>query len=432
MSKLFLAGLVVACVTAGSTEVRAQAPNGVAGLLPNLILNGIRLDAGTPVPHDAHFTPLNELYVGTDPRSGEGLPGRRGRGGAQLQPAAGDPVRDLPDRHVQRRVLLHYRRVDRPAGSQHPQLRALLRRTHADRRTRSLLDRVRPTSTPPTTSFEGENLDDGSIQFLLPHNDCCPAQVGLQATGDGNLLNPGFESDIVTVRVSMKATDRHRGVLCHLRPDRSAGTSSSPSRWSAWTSRPRPKPRSCDWARPSSRWCTRSRPGATSRAGRSPRPAAPAASATSCCAPSTTSRSGAPRGLRRPSTCGCRPAMPRTCSVPEPLQSRFGFVVSTGTDRFAQHVNVGYTFSGSTDVSTYIGDDPELAVALLPSDTPPDEFHFNGGVEFAGNRSPDAARRVHGAHAAQRGAPRDGRAVVHVHAAGPAGGLAGSRVAVVP
>ena len=46
------------------------------------------------------------------------------------------------------------------------------------------------------------------------------------------------------------------------------------------------------------------------------------------------------------------------------LQSRFGFVVSTGTDRFAQHINVGYTFSGSTDVSTYIGDDPEPAVVV--------------------------------------------------------------------
>ena len=65
------------------------------------------------------------------------------------------------------------------------------------------------------------------------------------------------------------------------------------------------------------------------------------------------------------------------------VQSRFGLVISTGTDRFAQHVNVGYTFSGSTDVSTYIGDDPELQNVLLPSDTPPDEFQFNGGLEFA-------------------------------------------------
>ena len=64
-------------------------------------------------------------------------------------------------------------------------------------------------------------------------------------------------------------------------------------------------------------------------------------------------------------------------------QGRLGLVVSTGTDRFAQHVNVGYTFSGSTEVSTYIGDDPLLESTLLPSDTPPDEFHFNGGLEFA-------------------------------------------------
>ena len=70
MSKL-VGAVVVVCACVASSPASAQIPSGVAGLLPNLILNGIRLDAGSPVPHDAHFTPLNELYVGTDPRSGE-------------------------------------------------------------------------------------------------------------------------------------------------------------------------------------------------------------------------------------------------------------------------------------------------------------------------------------------------------------------------
>jgi hypothetical protein len=64
-------------------------------------------------------------------------------------------------------------------------------------------------------------------------------------------------------------------------------------------------------------------------------------------------------------------------------QGRVGLVVSTGTDRFAQHLNVGYTFSGRTDASTHIGADADLAAALLPTDSPPDEFNFNAGLELA-------------------------------------------------
>ena len=62
-------GLVLVCAAAGAA--RAQAPAGVAGLLPNLILSGIRLDSGTNPPHDVHFSPLNEQSVGTSPSSGE-------------------------------------------------------------------------------------------------------------------------------------------------------------------------------------------------------------------------------------------------------------------------------------------------------------------------------------------------------------------------
>ena len=124
--------------------------------------------------------------------------------------------------------------------------------------------------------------------------------------------------------------------------------------------------------------------------------------------------------------------MPRTCWEPARRRVASGLVVSTGTDRFAQHVNVGYTFSGSTDVSTYIGDDEVLQSALLPSDTPPDEFHFNGGVEYAATDRLTLLGEFMGRTLAQRGPPRDGRTDVHVHAAGPAGPLAGAAVTVIP
>ena len=60
--------------------------------------------------------------------------------------------------------------------------------------------------------FEGESLEDGSMPFLVaPQRLLPPHRADLQATGDGNLLNPGFESDIVTVRLSLKAIDGYGG-----------------------------------------------------------------------------------------------------------------------------------------------------------------------------------------------------------------------------
>jgi hypothetical protein len=51
------------------------------------------------------------------------------------------------------------------------------------------------------TAFEGLDLDDGEIAFVLPHNDCCPAGVGIP-TRPGN-ATPPFEGDLVESRLSM-------------------------------------------------------------------------------------------------------------------------------------------------------------------------------------------------------------------------------------
>ena len=85
---------------------RAQTPNGVAGLLPNLILNGIRLDAGTPVPHDAHFTPLNELYVGTDPHSGRTFQVDAAEVVLNFNRLLATQFATFPPRELQRRLLV--------------------------------------------------------------------------------------------------------------------------------------------------------------------------------------------------------------------------------------------------------------------------------------------------------------------------------------
>jgi hypothetical protein len=49
-------------------------------------------------------------------------------------------------------------------------------------------------------SFEGADLDAGEIIFLLPHNDCCPAGVGVTTNvGDST---PPFEGDLIEARLN--------------------------------------------------------------------------------------------------------------------------------------------------------------------------------------------------------------------------------------
>ncbi|WP_291983478.1 hypothetical protein [Luteitalea sp.] len=381
MSKRMAVALVVAGVWAGSLPARAQTPSGVAGLLPNLILNGIRLDAGTPVPHDAHFTPLNELYVGTDPRSGRAF---------QIDAAE---------------VVLNFNRLlatqfaTFPIGNSSGAFSFTTDETTGlpARSTRSFgpsfgersltvgRGRFSAGASYQHTSFdrfEGESLDNGSIQFLLPHNDCCPAQVGLQATGDGNLLNPGFESDIITVRTSIRASTDTAAFFA---------TYGVTSRWDVGIAIP----------------VMRVDLEATAdaeivRLGTAFQPLVHTFQTGADVSRRTFTEARSASGigdvvlrtkynLRQRGAQGLAATLDLRLPTGDAenllgtgaIQSRLALVVSTGTDRFAQHVNVGYTFSGRTDISTYIGHDADLASALLPSDTPPDEMHFNGGIEYA-------------------------------------------------
>jgi hypothetical protein len=49
-------------------------------------------------------------------------------------------------------------------------------------------------------SFEGNDLNNGSIVFVMQHNDCCPAGVGVPTVvGDSN---PPFEGDLVEARLN--------------------------------------------------------------------------------------------------------------------------------------------------------------------------------------------------------------------------------------
>ena len=67
-------------------------------------------------------------------------------------------------------------------------------------------------------TFEGQNLDDGSIRFYLRHQDCCTIvnpgpnfQFFVQP--NGTRLNPPFEGDVIEASLSLKATTHTTAVF---------------------------------------------------------------------------------------------------------------------------------------------------------------------------------------------------------------------------
>jgi hypothetical protein len=66
------------------------------------------------------------------------------------------------------------------------------------------------------------------------------------------------------------------------------------------------------------------------------------------------------------------------------FQAKVALVGSTGWDRFAQHFNVGYTFSGKGDLAPLLGDGSDFVVDAYGADARAahDEFNFVAGVEW--------------------------------------------------
>jgi hypothetical protein len=70
-------------------------------------------------------------------------------------------------------------------------------------------------------TFEGQNLDDGSIKFYLRHQDCCtfrllpetPFSEFSSLRGDGTRLTPPFEGDIIEASLSLEATTHTTAVF---------------------------------------------------------------------------------------------------------------------------------------------------------------------------------------------------------------------------
>jgi hypothetical protein len=69
-------------------------------------------------------------------------------------------------------------------------------------------------------TFEGQNLDDGSIKFYLRHQDCCgfadpTALTGFAVQPDGTRLDPPFEGDLIEAALSLKATAHTTAVFAN-------------------------------------------------------------------------------------------------------------------------------------------------------------------------------------------------------------------------
>jgi hypothetical protein len=69
-------------------------------------------------------------------------------------------------------------------------------------------------------TFEGQNLDDGSIKFYLRHQDCCGFSDPTNLTGfavrpDGTRLDPPFEGDLIEAALSPKATTHTTAIFAN-------------------------------------------------------------------------------------------------------------------------------------------------------------------------------------------------------------------------
>jgi len=180
----------------------------LAQLLPDLILREIVLLPGPPPPHVAHFSPLSNdvnnpvvsivqsfntqmaTQFSTFPlgSSSGGMTyvfdesvGTLRRGSASFGPLFGERALTIGRRKLS--VGINYQRTS-------------------------------------YSTFEGQNLDDGSIKFYLRHQDCCHVEnpgpnFQFFVRPDGTRLSPPFEGDIIEAALSLRATTHTTAVFAN-------------------------------------------------------------------------------------------------------------------------------------------------------------------------------------------------------------------------
>src|SRR5882762_3533807 len=180
----------------------------LAQLLPDLILREIVLLPGPPPPHVAHFSPLSNdvnnpvvsivqsfntqmaTQFSTFPlgSSSGGMTyvfdesvGTLRRGSASFGPLFGERALTIGRRKLS--LGINYQRTS-------------------------------------YSTFEGQNLDDGSIKFYLRHQDCCHVEnpgpnFQFFVRPDGTRLSPPFEGDIIEAALSLEATTQTTAVFAN-------------------------------------------------------------------------------------------------------------------------------------------------------------------------------------------------------------------------
>jgi hypothetical protein len=229
------------------------------------------------------------------------------------------------------------------------------------------------------STFEGQNLDDGSIKFYLRHQDCChfedPANLAgftLTPLNGTDRLNPPFKGDIVEAALSLKATTHTTAVFANY------GVT---DRWDIGLAVP--------FVRVNLDASVRARMIRLVTWGN---PAVHTFEVGNTDATRTVARSGDASGLGdivlrtkyhvlRAADGGLAAAVDVRLPTGDKnellgaggVQAKFLLVVSTERGRLGQHVNIGYT-AAQGDVAGGIG---SLGAAPLP-----DELNYSGGVEF--------------------------------------------------
>ncbi|HMC66487.1 MAG TPA: transporter [Gemmataceae bacterium] len=240
-------------------------------------------------------------------------------------------------------------------------------------------------------TFEGQNLDDGSIKFYLRHQDCChfddpAALTGFSTTPlNGNdRLNPPFKGDVIEAALSLKATTHTAAVFANY------GVT---DHWDVGLAVPFVR--------------VNLEAGVTARILRlvtCPDPAVP-----SQCFPTTHAfdynnpfvplvlqQSGHAAGLGdvvlrtkyhflRRGNGGLAAAVDLRLPTGDKnellgaggVQGKFLLIASSERGRFGQHVNIGYTMAGGRVGGAFAG----LTSAPLP-----DEINYSGGLEFVATR----------------------------------------------
>jgi Putative MetA-pathway of phenol degradation len=368
--------LIVAVVCALVTSIPASAQQTedtpLSSLLPELILGEIRLPApgGNVLSHEAHFSPLSA----NDPNNPAVaiVQSFNTQFLAQLSSfPLGSSTGGLT--YTFDSTLGTFRRGSSSFGPAFAE-RALT----IGRRRLSAGFNYQHTSF---SSFEGLSLDDGSVKFYLRHQECCgvggaegPPFFGTNPVPDGSRETPFFEGDLIEAALSLEAKTDTVSLFANY------GLS---ERWDVGIAVPIVHVAlDAHVVATILRLATSTNPNIHTFEAGNP-------NATTTTIPREDSATGLGDIVLRTKYrvidvpggglgVGADFRVP-TGDQDELLgsggQTRLYFVASTGQDRFAQHVNIGYTIAA--------GELPDVAFAIgsTPSNVP-NEFGYAAGVEL--------------------------------------------------